>query len=254
MRDVIVERLRLIEEQENIKILYACESGSRAWGFPSKDSDYDVRFIYLREVEWYLRVDHEYKRDVIERPINDLLDISGWDLKKSLKLLKSSNPALIEWFDSPMVYKKQEAFYDEFKSLISRYYSPMACFHHYISMAKKTFNAYLQGETIKLKKYFYALRPILAASWIEKGFGIAPIKFEPLVEKLIDDPALLSDIRMLLEEKKKGLESEYSPKINSISQFIDKELERLTKVNFKFQSPKNDFVELNKFFLKNLDL
>ncbi len=89
MRDEIMRQLAAIESEHNVKILYACESGSRAWGFPSADSDYDARFIYVRPKEWYLRVDYEACRDVIELPINDLLDINGWDLKKHCYCLKN---------------------------------------------------------------------------------------------------------------------------------------------------------------------
>ena len=78
MKNPIINRLQELEAENNVKILYACESGSRAWGFPSATSDYDVRFIYLRPVEWYLSI--EQKRDVIEYPVENDLDISGWDL------------------------------------------------------------------------------------------------------------------------------------------------------------------------------
>jgi uncharacterized protein len=94
VREEIIENLKSLKKEENIRILYACESGSRAWGFPSFDSDYDVRFIYIREKDWYLRVDYEYCRDAIEQPIYNLLDINGWDLKKAIKLLNKSNPPL----------------------------------------------------------------------------------------------------------------------------------------------------------------
>ena len=97
----IDEELEAIESQNNVKILYACESGSRAWGFPSKDSDYDIRFIYIHRTEWYLRVDNSRLRDVIEKPIDDELDVSGWELRKALILFKKSNPAFIEWLNSP---------------------------------------------------------------------------------------------------------------------------------------------------------
>ncbi len=104
MRKKIKEQLRRIEDAENIKILLAVESGSRAWGFASPDSDYDVRFVYIRSLEDYLRLDAT--RDVIELPIDDVLDINGWDLQKTLRLLHKSNPTLFEWFSSPIVYKK----------------------------------------------------------------------------------------------------------------------------------------------------
>lgn len=120
MREKIQEQLRRIEESENIKILLAVESGSRAWGFASPDSDYDVRFVYIRRPEDYLRLD--VVRDVIELPIDDVLDINGWDLQKTLRLLHKSNPTLFEWFSSPIVYQKTE-FADKFRELMMHYFS-----------------------------------------------------------------------------------------------------------------------------------
>ena len=100
----ILVRLNAVEKDEGVKILYACESGSRAWGFPSRDSDYDVRFVYVHPAEWYLSIDLEKKRDVIERPITDQIDLNGWDLRKALGLYRKSNPPLLEWLNSPIVY------------------------------------------------------------------------------------------------------------------------------------------------------
>ena len=106
MRKKIQTQLRRIEEEESIKILLAVESGSRAWGFASPDSDYDVRFIYIRRMEDYLKL--EKVRDVIELPMDDVLDMNGWDLQKTLRLLYKSNPTLFEWFSSPIVYQETE--------------------------------------------------------------------------------------------------------------------------------------------------
>lgn len=77
IEEVIQEKLREIELRENVKVLYAVESGSRAWGVASPDSDYDVRFIYVRNQKDYLRLDEV--RDVIEWQLDEVLDINGWD-------------------------------------------------------------------------------------------------------------------------------------------------------------------------------
>jgi len=249
MEQEILNRLCTIEAEENISILYACESGSRAWGFPSSDSDYDVRFIYVREKAWYLRVDEQYLRDVVERPIDDLLDINGWDLKKALKLLKKSNPALIEWFSSPIVYRADEAFTQGFKALMSEYYCPRACFYHYSHMASGNNREYLQGDRIKLKKYFYVLRPILAMMWIERNRGMVPTEFTTLVDALVDDELLRSDIETLLANKKRGFEAEYGPRINSISDFIDAQLQRLKDKAQVADKADNNYESMNRFFL-----
>ena len=96
--------------------MWACESGSRAWGFPSVNSDYDVRFVYLRRTEDYLRASP--LRDVIEIPISDELDISGWDLPKALGLFRKSNPPLLEWLQSPIVYQQEKVFIDAISAMI----------------------------------------------------------------------------------------------------------------------------------------
>jgi predicted nucleotidyltransferase len=87
---------------EDVVVLLAVESGSRAWGFSSKDSDYDARFIYLRRPEAYLSI--RAPRDVIERRIVDEVDVNGWDLRKALGLLMKSNPPLLEWLQCPIIY------------------------------------------------------------------------------------------------------------------------------------------------------
>lgn len=104
MKDIILRELKKIEEQENVKIIMAIESGSRAWGFASPDSDYDVRFIYVRKEEDYLKL--EKTRDVIEWKLDNVLDINGWDIKKALQLLHNSNPTVFEWCAPPMLFEK----------------------------------------------------------------------------------------------------------------------------------------------------
>lgn len=151
MRETILSKLKEIENKENVKILLAVESGSRAWGFASPDSDYDVRFIYVRPKEDYLRL--EKTRDVIELPIEGELDINGWDLDKTLRLLRASNPTLFEWFSSPIVYR-ETAFAQDFRSIMQRYFSSKRGLSHYLSMASSNYREYLKGDTVKAKKYF----------------------------------------------------------------------------------------------------
>jgi predicted nucleotidyltransferase len=249
----INNRLDAIEEREGVRILYACESGSRAWGFPSADSDYDVRLIYVRPREWYLRLDSEACRDVIEEPIEDVLDINGWDLKKALQLLKKSNPVLMEWLQSPVVYREDPSFKGVMGELMATYCSPGACYHHYSSMARSNFREHLKGEEVKTKKYFYVLRPVLAMIWIERGMGIVPMEFENLVDKILEDGMLKKDIQKLITEKRDGLESERGPRIGSISNFIENELSRLEKYSPEFPGGKEGFEELNRFFLSYLE-
>jgi uncharacterized protein len=221
----ILNGLKEIEEQAEVRIIYACESGSRAWGFPSRDSDYDVRFIYLHPLDWYLSITE--KKDVIEQPINDLLDINGWDLRKALKLFRKSNPPLLEWLQSPIVYLEKYSIPQKIRNLSPLTFSPKSCMYHYLSMAKGNFREYLQGELVKTKKYFYVLRPILACLWIESKNTMPPMEFEVLVSSLLPDGALKNEIQELLRRKKAGDELSLEPKIEVINEFLDKEISHL---------------------------
>jgi predicted nucleotidyltransferase len=227
MRERIQQSLADIAQQDGVRILYACESGSRAWGFPSADSDYDVRFIYLHSKEWYLSIDVEHHRDVIERPISGQLDVSGWDLRKALKLLKKSNPPLLEWLNSPIVYIDEYGMADAIRQLLPVYYSPIASFYHYLHMAQGNLRDYLQGDVVWVKKYFYVLRPLLAMKWIEEDRGIVPMDFGTLVDGTVHDEAVRQEIEGLVERKRHGEELARESRIVAISDFIDRELGRL---------------------------
>lgn len=224
MEQVIKSRLAEIQYAEHIRIIYACESGSRAWGFPSADSDYDVRFIYVRPVEWYLSI-YE-KRDVVERAINEQLDISGWDLKKALQLLQKTNPPLLEWLGSPIIYMETPSVIQPMRELAKDYYSPSACLYHYLHMARGNFREYLIGDTVWVKKYFYVLRPLLAMKWIENGLGIVPTDFNVTLARLPLPAELKEAVAGLLESKRSGNELDRGPRIPAISDFIESELAR----------------------------
>jgi predicted nucleotidyltransferase len=226
IREQIATQLERLAQEESICILYACESGSRAWGFESVDSDYDVRFIYLYPGSWYLSVFPG--EDVIERPINDNLDISGWDLRKALQLLRKSNPPLLEWLQSPIVYQENPSAVSRLRGLIPHYYSPAACHYHYLHMAEGNYRQYLQGQEVWIKKYFYVLRPVLACLWIERGYGVVLTEFDKLVERVVDRPAVNQAIDELLRRKRAGEELDRGPRIPAISDFLDAEIARLT--------------------------
>lgn len=246
--NAVVEELRRIEETYDVRVLYACESGSRAWGFASKDSDYDVRFLYVHARDWYLSI--EDRRDVIEVPVSDVLDVSGWELRKALRLLRKSNPPLLEWLKSPVVYAQDERFVREFRELAAEYYSPVRCFKHYLHMAFGNARDYLKGELVWRKKYLYVLRPMLACRWIERGFGEPPMLFDELVEGVIGDAEVRSSVDALLAEKKAGKELDRALRIEVLSRFIEAELRRLDELTFdKEESP--DAEALNGFFRRH---
>lgn len=238
--------MRRLEQEEEVCIFYVCESGSRAWGFPSVDSDYDVRFLYIHPQNWYLSIDD--KRDVIERKISDLIDISGWDIRKALKLLRKSNPPLLEWLNSPIVYQQRLDIVEKIRILIPEYYSPKSCLYHYLHMAEGNFREYLKGEIVWVKKYFYVLRPILACKWIEAGHGVVPMEFELLIHRLVEDDELKAAIHELLRRKREGQELDREPIIPVISEFIEAELERLGNKGFDGNNGTSDTERLDEVF------
>ncbi|WP_042357148.1 nucleotidyltransferase domain-containing protein [Bacillus rubiinfantis] len=257
MENLIRQTLQGIEITHDVTILYACESGSRAWQFPSKDSDYDVRFIYVHKKADYLAIDPigiGKKRDVIELPINDLLDVSGWELTKALRLLRKSNPPLMEWLRSGIVYYQAYSTIAKIKSLSKGVFTPQSCLHHYLNMAEGNLREYLQGEEVRTKKYFYVLRPVLAAKWIETYNEFPPLEFPLLVDRLLPEGELKREIYSLLERKLAGEELDQGRQIAIINQFLIEEIERLrvfTK-NVKVTIP--DFTQkLDQIFRETLE-
>lgn len=249
MEKIIKEKLLEIQKQENIRILLAVESGSRAWGFASLDSDYDVRFIYVRQKEDYLKL--ESKRDVIELPIDDMLDINGWDLQKTLRLLYKSNPTLFEWFSSPIIYMETE-FADQFRRIMTNYFSNKRSLYHYISMAEGNYREYLKRDMVRAKKYFYVLRPILACRWIlEKGTP-PPMLFSELMDAQLPE-RLCSDANMLLELKMNSPEIREIIRIEKLNEYIDSSLDEIKNILQSMEETQApDWQELNNLFLREL--
>ena len=225
MRAQIMQALRDIEARHDVTVLFACESGSRGWGFASPDSDYDVRFIYVNRLPWYLTVTP--RRDVIELPISGELDVNGWDLRKALGLMRESNPTLLEWLRSPVVYRDDAAAMPRFRALSEAVFSNARGWHHYTSMAKKNFREHLQADEVRYKKYLYVLRPLLAARWIRTQAGVPPMRFAELAQRTLDavhDAALIEEINALLAVKMRAGEAATSPRWPGIHAFIEAEL------------------------------
>lgn len=251
----IDRRLYEIEDEEQVKIFYACESGSRAWGFPSADSDYDVRFLYLHSRDWYLSIGLERKRDVIERPISDMLDLSGWDLRKALQLLRKGNPPLVEWLGSPIVYREQFNIAAQLRELAASNYSPIASLYHYLHMAQGNYRDYLKGPVVWVKKYFYVLRPLLAIKWLERDLGVVPTEFSEVVHRTVDSPELKSEIEKLVAAKRSGEELDRGPRIGVISDYIERELVRLEGIQFgdEYIRPVGPLPDFDQVFRAALD-
>ena len=222
MKDQINKELKRLEEQHEIKILYAVESGSRAWGFASTDSDWDVRFIYLHKQDWYLSIDD--KKESLDDILPNDIDLSGWELRKALKLFRKSNPPLLEWLRSPIVYSENFSTAEKLRQLTTEYFNPKSCLHHYLHMAEGNFREYLQKDLVRTKKYFYVLRPILACMWIERTNTMAPMEFQNLLTTQIEDGQLKNEIEILLERKINGEELNEEPKIKIINDFLEERI------------------------------
>lgn len=244
INELILSKLSEIENSYRVTVLFAVESGSRAWGFPSPDSDYDVRFVYVRSPEDYLKL--EMFQDTIEFQEDEVYDINGWDLKKALQLMYDSNPSIFEWCNSPIVYKNSDAF-EELKVISKNYYSPKKNLYHYWHMANSNFQKYLQDENVRIKKYFYVIRPLLAAKWVMEKGTQPPMLFSELVKEELPQE-LYNTIQQLLKMKQDTSEMGISSKIPELDEFIDKEFILIKKAADEAESITRDWDLLNKFF------
>ena len=182
MRAAVEARLSAIEGNERVRILLAVESGSRAWGFPSPDSDYDVRFLYLRPLAHYLSVAR--RRDVIELGTDDSvpLDIGGWDFAKALGLALGSNPVLHEWLRSPIVYRRDGPIIDSLLAFVREEYSLRRQALHYLATAERKWRTTIVGfESVRPKDYCYVIRPLLATAWVAQNLSVAPMNVDELL-------------------------------------------------------------------------
>ena len=244
LTEKIRTELKRIEKEKEIQILYAVESGSRAWGFASTDSDWDVRFLYIQNPDWYLSIDD--KKDNMEVMLPNDLDFAGWELRKTLKLFRKSNPPLLEWLRSPLIYLEQYSAAKKMRELTKDYFNPKSCTYHYLHMAKRNYRDYLKSDLVRVKKYFYVLRPILACKWIESNGTMAPMEFQKLVDTQVDNLELKQEIENLLERKKSGEELDKGPRIDVINQFVENQIVHFEKIvkdydkNFKPETHKLD--------------
>lgn len=250
MNQLIPERLRQIEAEHGVKVLLAVESGSRAWGFASPDSDFDVRFIYVRPRDFYLQL--QDTRDVIETPIDDVWDVSGWDLDKTLKLLHRSNPTVFEWMSSPIVYLETD-FKRRIQPLLSSCFCAKRTLYHYVSMAKRNVRTYLEGDEVQPKKYFYMLRPALACQWIMDRDCPPPMLFSQLADAELPQ-ALRPSVERLLDLKMNGPEKLKIPRVSDVDDYLEDTLSRVDAHIEALPKPENQpWAPLNAFFLEELN-
>lgn len=247
INEIIQQKLTEIEEKEDVKILHCIESGSRAWGFASPDSDYDVRFIYVRKKDFYLKL--EKSRDVIEWQLDETLDINGWDLQKALRLLFKSNPTLFEWNSSPIVYKTTDE-WSLVKEIINDYFLAKSGIYHYISTAKSNYREYLKGEMVRLKKYFYVLRPILACKWIIDKNTPPPMLFSELMKFELETD-MIPIVNDLLQLKMNTPEVGEGQRIDKLNDYIDLQLAEIQQIIASMSNEREtDWQKLNDVFLR----
>ncbi len=246
MKEAIIKELKALEEQRSIKILYAVESGSRAWGFASTNSDWDVRFIYVHHFEWYLSIGD--KKDNFEKILSNDIDLAGWEIRKALRLFSKSNPSMMEWLNSPIVYVEYTDFAEQARRLARNYFNPQSCLYHYLSMALNNYKEYLQGDIVWVKKYFYVLRPLLACAWIENFHEMAPLDFQLMMNTLLERGELKQAILQLLERKINGEELDKAPRISIINDYAERQIEYFNnyvkELHFKNQPDVNELDQL----------
>jgi len=249
--EAIKQTLHDIEQQEGVRILYACESGSRAWGFASQDSDYDVRFIYARPADAYLRLDAP--RDVIERPIVGELDVNGWDIFKALRLLRGSNPPLLEWLFSPIVYQEDAAYIAELRTIARRYYSPAALYYHYGNMASRNYQQYLAGKPeVALKKYLYVLRPLIAILFLQQQGQLPSTNFLDTLAHVELAEEIRASILDLVARKQSATELGTSAPNPLLDAFINERLAQWGKQSFETPDKQEMTLELEQVLARIL--
>ncbi len=250
VNDLILLKLKEMEAAHHVKILHAIESGSRAWGFASPDSDYDVRLIYVRPQNDYLKL--QPKQDFIEWALDETLDINGWDLSKTLQHFHKSNATLFEWANSPVVYYTTPA-WQQIYGVAQRYFSCKSSMYHYYGTARKNYHEHLTNDFVKYKKYFYVLRPILACRWIEQKSCPPPVLFEELANEVLP-PAYKELVQNLLKTKMQMLESEKAPRIDALNAYIVKELHYYKEaIDTMHDDRTPDWDALNDIFIHMLE-
>lgn len=247
----IRSKLSEVEVRHGCRILFAVESGSRAWGFASADSDYDVRFVYAWPADRYLAVSAVPEN--IEAGIDeDAIDLSGWEFRKALRLFRKSNGALCEWIRSPIFYRRNDAVMEEWDRLLDKIFDPKANAIHYLGLARQMSLRILGEETVTAKRYLYALRALLSARFVISKVAPAPVPFSDLLAR-VEVPAVVRPaIDRMIAEKSEGKEIDRIEREPDIEQFLTAELEALSGVAEKLEAPVIDDSRLDAFFRKTL--
>lgn len=251
MKKIIIDKLRQIEKEEKIDILFAVESGSRAWGFPSTDSDYDVRFIYKRKTTDYLKI--QPMDDFIDFKITDDLDFKAWDIQKVLRLILKSNSSISEYLQSPIHYIVNDRFEKDLLELVISQFNARKVAAHYLGITTKKLVEIENSEMLKLKSLFYALRSVLSALWVVEKRTIPPMELKDLVV-LIEKENILSKIKSYWETKEKVDESYLIDKDEELINWILKLKSELKEKVEKIPTVEFDKARVDEFFIKTIGI
>lgn len=254
IRQEIQARLDSVEAEDSVRLLLAVESGSRAWGFPSPDSDYDVRFVYVRHRDWYLQL--RPGRDVIERPIEGEIDLSGWDIRKALGLLLNSNAVISEWIDSPIRYEADVTLVEALRSLADEVLDARALGHHYTRLGGNAAERWLTGtDPVPVKRYFYALRPALAIRALRHHPAARPpMNLQELVAASHLPEELNADIETLVDAKRQTNELSVGMRMPRLDALIRTELDGVSDLPARSRSDDELFERANEIFLKLVNI
>ena len=245
MTQTIISELDRIEQEREVKVLMAAESGSRAWGCPSPDSDYDARFLYVHRLDHYLTIGSP--RDVIEVPISDKLDLNGWDLKKALNLMLKGNRTLADWILSPVRYSWEPVVADNLREICKRSHSQIASKYHYLGLCESSWKKYLRGkDVVRTKKYLYALRPALSLMWMRVDDTMPPMDFPKLRTGLRLTEAVQELIDSLIDDRRNGVRERKGPQLKVLDELIELELTLARE-----DAPKGEHERINRYALRS---
>jgi hypothetical protein len=266
--DGIVSALGSISLRHDVSIIYACESGSRAWGFASEDSDYDVRFVYARHKDWYLNIDSCSKRDVIDGiPLDwkhEKLDIAGWDLRKALNLFRKGNPPFLEWLNSPTIYVDRFCLAHKLRALSEQHLDKASIVMHYVHMAFSNWKRYLKMDLndVLIKKYLYVVRPLCAAIYLADTEHrllyelplVPPVEFDSLLGCVTLPPFVKEEILKLISAKKAGEELGLGPRVPVLDEWISGLAAEWAHIEPVRRSLAVPIEELNTLFRETLEV
>ena len=243
VKDVLIR----VAKEQGFSVLLAVESGSRAWGFASKNSDYDLRFIYYRPVEWYLSL--ERKKDHCDMFLPGKVDLVGWDIQKALRLMAKSNPGLMDWIFSPCVYYSQRDVHEKLKVLAGQCFCPKTGIHHYLHIGEKIYRGLDPLKEGGLKKSLYLVRSIANCIYIENHRKPPPTNLIQTVRESLEDELVTEMIYDLIRIKKEGRENESVSIPPELLAFLHSGLEYFSRtVRTMPKRGRAPWDELNHFF------